>query len=286
MAKKVRASKGRSKAGELGGDKVKRRRVGPEEVRFDDPDQMAMWMAAKIEASAEAEATGELAVDVPVVVKQTSDGSEQRIRTPPGLHPAMTDLKRATRAFYDLALQHANQDAVVVCHILSAVCDAVEQGDSAALREPEKWARARIRPPRGSIGHFGFLPLEDPMGRSLSISQISGGFYMLAALLQAELERYRANTCTIEEVVSRVATLMVHNFPAIKSLSSDPDTFKRQAQVAERVRAALCAIGDLLARDTTESLGRTIAEQLLRDEFKHSGSSPAEIRAAFHFLDP
>lgn len=285
MAKKVRASEGRSKASGHGSGTVKRHRVGPEGIRSDDPEAVERWALARLTASTEAEASGELVVDLPAIVEQTSDGNELRIQTRPALHPLMADLKRLTREFYDLAIQHANQDAVPVMHILHAVCDAVEKGDHAALREPDKWARDRLRPPRGSAGRFGFLPLEDAMGRPLDISRLSGGFYMLANLIQVEIEKFRANTVTLEGMATQIAACMVHNFPSIPSLSRDPDVFERQAQIVVRVREALLAVSETLSGEHSESLGQTIAERLLREEFKLSGKSRSETRNAFKFLD-
>ncbi|WP_438032499.1 hypothetical protein [Sorangium sp. So ce204] len=285
MVKKVRASEGRSKAGGHGNGEVKRFRVGPEEIRSDDPEEVETWAHARLTASTDAEAAGELVADLPAIVGQTPDGNELRIQARPALHPAMVDLKRLTREFYELAIQHANPDAVPVMHILHAVCDAVEKGDYAALRAPDKWARDRLRPPPGSAGRFGFLPLEDSMRRPLDIAQLSGGFHMLASLIRVEIEKFRANTATLEGMATQITACMAHNFPSIPSLSRDPDVFKRQGQIGVRVREALLAVSETLSGERSESLGQTIAERLLRKELELSGKSRSEIRKAFKFLD-
>jgi hypothetical protein len=311
--------------------KVKRRHEGPDtivervqvailhresggmEVKYasDDKGKERTELNRKLNAQAEANEIGDLVVELPEVVTQLSDGQELRSRKR-WMRQELWKVMRLAEAFIDVARTHQNEEAAAVGHILGAVFLAVRDDDPAALKEPEAWARKRLRPTeedlaRGAAVSPLYLPIETHDGKPLDIqSQISGGFHLLAAVIKTAIDKTRGKGHTLDRESRTIATSMAYNFPSLSSLSvAEPEEARgkrvveiagelctvveaegvllRIEQIEKRIKKPLRKQGEDRRAHPAEMAAEEIADKLLRAEFERSGKSAAEIRAAFKF---
>ncbi|WP_437992214.1 hypothetical protein [Sorangium sp. So ce145] len=279
VSKRSTAGKGTSKV------KKPRLRLGPESRHSDGSEESARQIT---KLHAEAEASGELVVDLPTVLVDVGNG--EQIRVPESYcHDLVGRLDLLAQGFMEHARRHANGDAAAVGHILTAIHRAIEQDDLAALNAeggPHTWARKYIRPGEGFL-RGPWLPIEDTTGRLLKggVNSIVGGFRILAEALAFFLRRTRAADADLSVAAAPIARCMASNFPALPSLSSEPDFQKRIKTIGQRIAGRLSVLGRKWSAAPEENAAQDIARDLLETEFKLSGKDDEETRKAFLFLD-
>ncbi|WP_437894256.1 hypothetical protein [Sorangium sp. So ce124] len=262
-----------------------RARLGPE-LEPRDKDEAA---ALTVQLRQQARDAGYLVADLPKHVVDLGEGQSSVIQFR-FRHSMVQQLEELAGRFIDHARQHANDESAAIGHILTAVHQAIERSDLSALNAeggPHTWARKYIRPDEGFIAG-GYLPIDDELGRLRKpmAENISGGFRHLTEILTFAVKACREHDSYLDAFTDVVAASMAHNFPALQSLSEEPDMQKRCKSIEGRIERQLRSLGERWrAVEDPESAAQEIARALLELEFKVSGKGDEELRKAFAFLD-
>jgi hypothetical protein len=281
--------------------KRQRRRLGPDAY----PDDPAERVAMQLELGRQAEASGDLVVDMPATVvrafwspwhdaasEESADGAAQPVEAP--VHrqenrwcrPEVDQLGELSQWFVAHAREHEHAEAAAVGHILAAVHAAILNDDLDTLNAaggPHTWARRDLRDNHGEIP----LAIEDANHRLMNMDNISGGFRMLADVLVWGLKATRAENLELDQpaVVEKVAAVMFKQFPSLPSLFFAEELSREQFRTeTKRIARQLRAAGLVDQQQPLERRARDIAQGLLETEFRASGKSD-DIRRAFKFRD-
>jgi hypothetical protein len=192
------------------------------------------------------------------------------------VHPLVSQLKSLAVDYIEFAGLNKNMEAAAVGHILSAVLEAIDNNDLAALNAkhgPHAWARASLRQ-RGVSRPGRYLPIENKNNQLLdSMDRLNAVFGILANIVERAILGSRATGNPLDAYACYVTTVLARGFPSLSILPLD-DVQKLLRSKAERFPS-----------HDARNLGKDIASELLEGQLRHLKRSPREIRRALKFLD-
>lgn len=278
-----------------------RLRLGPEQIertvvdgKWSEPKPLAgpdLERAKEAyERHRQAEASGELYVDLPTQVLHLPTGNT--VTVPEHFeHPLMTRLRELAVDFIAHAKEYTNDEAAAVGQILSATAAAIRWDDLAALNEgntnPHAWARKYLARFEGGdavrtadgqripirVGHAMPFLQESKTGRRLNMAQISGGFVILERLIGAMFAAdRRVEPLSAAELTHKC---MRDNLPALKSLRDE------ESSVRARIHTMLEQLVSKHSKDLRDSDNEKraraveyVVEALVEVECVRSGIDP------------